>query len=719
MEDNKMKKYQLLLVVAAGLLTATSCEDYLETSSPSVVDADFVFSNTETARAAMDGAYDTWRDCAQNSVFGDGLYYGVDVTGSDIERHPEAFTNQPGRHYPENLYQNGAFASSYGLLSYQKENEAYARLYNVIGKANAVITAMEGAGNFESIMTAGEPSALSQLYGEAVALRATAYRELTKNFGDVPFQTKFGAPAKGLVPRDSIYDKCLEDLIRVEPLMYPIGQAPGFAAANKNYFSRTYVQGLIGRMALDAGGYQTRRTDLGAGFYKDGKGNALTFEQKGTENNQAVYGRRSDWQTLYTTAKTYFGKVLEQPGSARLHLTDPRSTEKGREYANPYQYFFQQMMMDDAIYADESIYEYPMQAGGGNDARSYSFGRVSSGGGSNAYPCKAYGQGRINPAFYYGIFDPQDKRRDVSVALTGSAGIGREKLIPFSPGSTANGGGPSLNKWDENRQTSPWTKAQRKSGINGPYMRMAEIYLGYAEACAALGDDVTAKQYLKSIRERSFPAGEANTDAFITACGGLLNAVIEERGFEFAGEGDRRWTLVRSGQLPEKIRRIKELTRAMMDGLKTNGYYTFGNGNVISEYVWTKLVDAKTTHGFRLTAQCPAGKEDDPVLYPGWRGQNDDWESFGCNYGGDTKTNLAIKGLFARIDPAGAEAAELVADGYARVDWGKQLSALDDEYYKYLFYDYDYVKAPIYLWPFTPNVLTTGGFTNGYGFKQE
>ena len=41
------------------------------------------------------------------------------------------------------------------------------------------------------------------------------------------------------------------------------------------------------------------------------------------------------------------------------------------------------------------------------------------------------------------------------------------------------------------------------------------------------------------------------------------------------------------------------------------------------------------------------------------------------------------------------------------------------EYDKYLFWDYDYVSAPIYLWPFTPNVMAAGGFTNGYGFKQE
>lgn len=86
----------------------------------------------------------------------------------------------------------------------------------------------------------------------------------------------------------------------------------------------------------------------------------------------------------------------------------------------------------------------------------------------------------------------------------------------------------------------------------------------------------------------------ANTDAFIASFGNdLVRAIIEERGFEYAGEGDRRWTLIRSGYLPEDIKRIKDMTKAMMDGLATKGYYEFENGNIISAYIWTKLVDAK------------------------------------------------------------------------------------------------------------------------------
>ena len=698
--------YTTLICMLVGIFPA--CHDFLETHSASTMDGDFVTSSEANIRLAMSGLYETWRDCAQNKVFGDGLWYGADVPGSDITRHPEAFTNQPGRHWPECLYQNGNYASQYGLLSYLKEDDIFASLYKIIAVSNAITEAVEARDDFES-MIIGKPSELGQLYGEAVAMRATAYRELIKNFGDVPFNNKIGEVAQGLVGRDWIYEKCLEELQKVEPVMYPVN--------NKSRFSQTYVDGLIGRMALEAGGYQTRRNDIER---KDLKGNVISYEQLGTVNNDATYARRSDWQRFYSLAKTYFQKAFsEHLGTAVFHETDPRADEaNGRIYNNPYQYFFQQMMDADGMYADESIYEYPMQQGIVNDARPYSFGRPSNGGSKNAYPCKAYGQGRVNPAFYYGVFDPQDKRRDVAVTVTGSDGAGNEKLIPFVPNSKANGGGLSFNKWDENRQTHPWVKAQRMSGINGPYMRLSEMYLGYAEACAALGDNGEARTYLDLIRNRAFgDAIKAKTDAFIAQEGSLLNAIIQERGFEFAAEGDRRFTLIRTGLLPVKIKYIKDLTRAMIDGLKTNGYYTFENGNTISDTVYTKMVNGQKEKGYRLTTQCPEGQEDDPLLYPGWRGQKDNWDELGCAYKGDTLTNLAIKGLFKSL--SSSEISALKAEGYEAQAWGADIVQYEDEYYTYLFYDYDYTQAPIYLWPFTPQILSTGGFKNGYGFKNE
>ncbi len=708
-----MKKiiYSALCIAA---LSAAGCSDFLETSSPSVVDGEFVFSNMTTARTAMDGAYEAWRGAANSNVFGAGLHYASDLAGSDIERHPESYAAQPARHVPECFYVNGTMTSSYDTDSYSNNNGAYTSLYETISKCNAIITAMKNASYFEEIMSAGVPSNQTQLYGEAVALRATAYRELIKYYGDVPYNDTFGVPAGGLVPRDSIYDVVLEDLQVVEPLMYRLGEN----GIDKGQMSRTYVQGLIGRLALEAGGYQTRRSDV---TYVDGKGNALTFEEKGKRNanaENAFYGRRSDWKTKYELAKKYFGEVLANSGTARLNETDPRAAEGQRVYGNPYQYFFQQMHLGDEIFADESIYEIILTKGASNE-RPYSNGRPSSGNNrsnSDGYPCKGYGQGRIVPAFYYGVFDPNDMRRDVSVTVTGSTGkTGQEKLIPVAPNSKADGGGMSLSKFDENRVEVPWAK-QRQSGINGPYMRIAEVYLGYAEACATLGDEGTAKSYLTKIRERSFPAGKANVDGFIAAQGGILKAVIAERGFEYAGEGDRRWTLIRTGLIGEKIKEMKSLMKAMIDGLKANGSYTFANGNVISNYIYTKLVDAKSMYGYRLTAQTPEGKENDPVLFPGWRGQHDDWsavaQSGGYTFVSPNETNLAIEGLFKPV----ADEKALLDAGYTKVDWGKAYVDYEEEYYNKYFNGYDFESAPVYLWPFTPNTCMTSGLHNGYGF---
>ena len=721
-------RFLYIALYAAGILGATSCSDYLETKSSSTVDADFVFSSTATAKAALEGAKAAMHGAYSSHIFGDGLYYAADIAGSDIMRHPEGYAKQPGRHPAEAFYRNGTETGAYGLTSYMKEGTdgSYGYLFSVIGKCNAITTAFEQKDNFEDMMSQSEPTELSQLYGEAVAIRATCYRELIKYFGDVQFQSTFGVAAGGLVSRDSIYDVCIEQLKKVEPHMYVLGTCPTYANNVKNYYSRTYVDGLIGRMALEAGGYQTRRNDIKR---VDGKGNPLTFEALGTDNQNATYDRRSDWKNLYATAKEYFKKAIDNAGTAVFHETDPRSEDKnGRVYNNPYQYFFQQLHDAGATYADESIYEEPFTQGStGNDPRPYSLGRPSNGGSKVAYPCKNYGQGRINPAFYYGDFDPKDLRRDVSCTVTGSTGKGIEALIPFTPGSKQSAGGISCNKFDENRQSTVWTQAQRRSGINAPYMRLSEMYLGYAEACAATGDNAEAKTYLTKVRNRAFrTADEANVERFINKEGSLLKAIIDERGFEFAGEGDRRFTLIRTGLLPEKIKAIKDLTRKMIDGLKTNGSYTFENGNTISAYIYTKSVDAagmkdangNTVYGYRLTTQCPEGKENDPVLYPSWRGQKDNWDDLGLNYGTKTpKTNLAIKGLFAPVSDQEAE--ELTKDGYKKVDWGKTLVDNDDEYYKYLFYDYDYVSAPIYLWPFTPNIIATGGFVNGYGFSNK
>ena len=48
-----MKKILYTMMGVGMLFAATSCEDFLDTSSPSEADVDFVFSEASTARAAL------------------------------------------------------------------------------------------------------------------------------------------------------------------------------------------------------------------------------------------------------------------------------------------------------------------------------------------------------------------------------------------------------------------------------------------------------------------------------------------------------------------------------------------------------------------------------------------------------------------------------------------------------------------------------------------
>ena len=140
----------------------------------------------------------------------------------------------------------------------------------------------------------------------------------------------------------------------------------------------------------------------------------------------------------------------------------------------------------------------------------------------------------------------------------------------------------------------------------------------------------------------------------------------------------------------------------------------------------------KTEYGYRLTTQCPAMMENDPVLYPSWRGQHDDWARFGCVYPDNPTTNLAIVGLFRYIDPESAEAKQLEADGYTRQDWGKTLLStgtqetdnVRKEYTEYPFIGYTDAdlaakNPPLYLMPFSSTALEQDpSLTNGYGFSN-
>ena len=669
-----------IALCTTAVLSLNSCGDYLETNSPSTVTAQLATSSIDGCQTTMDGAYANFHAALRDQIFGNGLFYTLDAAGSDIERH--GGEQNTGRLKAETFYNGGAsdVISTFTVLQdlgTADDKTAFALLYGIIPTMNVLTDGITD----EMMQDEKYGEQYAEIYGQALCMKATCYRELIKYYGDVMYVFSLNDVPTNFTSRIDIYDKLIKDLNVAKEL------CPELTPLNKTKFTKQYAYALLGRIAMEAASYQTYRLDVT-------DASRLEKHPDYTDINNATYARPTNYKSYYDIAYDAFKYVAENPGAVKFD-------------ANNYSTFFTQLHAADGGVADESIFEDENVQGSsttGNCERPYAIGRPATS--SNKFGvCKSYGQARINPAFYYGMFDPKDVRRDISCTVTGSylkagtAGIrddlkeagydGKgccyEVILGFNMKTSGDGGGIACGKFDENRQVNPYITKQRMSGINAPYMRISEVYLGLAEAALmkTSPDQSTADTY----------------------------------------EGDRRWTLIRTGFIGKKVKAVKELTKKMIDGLKANGYYTFENGNTIGNYIYYKGVDP-TAMGLssRVTAPTPeamlkAGYEPTTDLeatrFPGWRGQHD-WDAYKTYQNGKfPNSNIAIKGLFTNVTATPA--------GYYQKEWGKAIVKQEETngfYYEDLFKGWDFKSAPIYLVPISQNGLI-GGLTNGYGFTSE
>lgn len=678
-----MKKIlKSMLVLALGVSFA-QCEDYLNVSSPSNSDDEFVSSSVAEMFKTLSWTYAEYR---QNAASGSN--YNFEDCNSDAEYYPEygSANNVIGMLRP-------------GEVAITGKQAQFNSLYNTVARAARVAGIIAGKSEYQSAAAAGNVTDWTQLYGEAITLRAYFYFELVRHFGDVPYGIENSVVSEyGLTSRFEILDNLIASVREVEPLMYRLGEG-GITAER---MSRTFANALIGEMAIYAGSWQTIRTDV-EGLYGD-----VQFEEKGIRANGCVYARRTDYRNYYQTAEQYLSAAInEQKGTLQLITTDPR------DYANnPFQMHWQ--YIHNLEVSPESLFEVGNVAPNISE-HPYSQGRPSNGGDKNAAPCKVFGAIRILPNFYYTGYEDGDKRMDASMTVTGSTGDGNESILRFVAGSKLDGG-ISINKWDDNRMNPPYVASQRNSGLNYCPSHLADVMLLLAEAKAVLGsDNQGAMSLVNQLRERAF--GDASHNLSGLSGDALVDAVYAERKLELLGEGDVRWDMIRSGKFTERTLAVRAELKAMIAGLEANGYYEFPNGRVISNYIWTKLVEKDNPLTFDADPS-------DPALFPGWRGQYDysTLDAVASKVNG-TAHNLAIQGLFEYIDPEGPVAAALEADGYTKTNWGVDIVSQ-----KETLFDRNVLSglgedgaAPRYYHPIPFETLnqSKGQVTNGYGLPQQ
>lgn len=674
-----MNKYIKMAFASACCVLFAQCSDFLETSSPSNTDDEFVTSSPAETLKTLSRAYALYRESCN------GAYDWNDHYRSDIEYFPENNTsnNINAKLVPEQIpcdHMKGSFNALYNVISYA-------------GKTADLIAAKTA---YQDDIAAGRTSDWTHLKGEAEALRALCYFDLIKHCGDVPYGYENNyVDDYGLASRFDIYDALIEKLKAAEPYMYKVGEG----GLNGERITRTFVDGLIGKMALYAGGYQTIRTDMPELY------GSVQFETLSTDaKRKCAYARRSDYKNYYTIAEDYLQKALStNAGTTKLVTTDERS------YANnPFQRHFQYGM--DLLMSPEAIFEIGCVQ---NQATSrmycYDFGRGSNGG-NNTAPNKVFAGIRMVPSFYYGGYDNADKRRDVSAVVTGLDGKGNELAFTFKAGAKVDGG-ICLNKWDICRQNPYFVGLQMGAGFNIPIMRVADVILMLAEVKAGLDADTEAIGLVNQIRERAFGDDLHNISGLSGEA--LKEAILMERKFELFGEGHTSYDLVRSGKFSQKAMEVRNEMATLAENLKTKGYHEFENGNVLPAYIWTKQVA-----GAKLTYDCT--DENDPVLFPGWRGVLD-FSQLGLSVNGSNH-NTAIKGLFEYIAPGSETAIELEKEGYVKTDWGSTLAANIDIYLSNILPGITSEESvPCYYWaiPYETISQSKGKVTNGYGLPQQ
>lgn len=512
---NKIKN---ILIAALGIVTLASCSDFLDPKSPSQVNADFVFSNTEDAQKGLMSVYVKFCEDPFTSRMSN-----VWMQNTDIECMAPSAGIPSGGHRSD-LWGLQASAD----VSFSDIYNAWNNNYQAIDRANQVIDGI----NSSAIKSNAE---MQQMLGEAYCLKAYRYWMLCNFWGDVPY---FDTPAnfdmeldRPKTDKNIIYSKCLQDLVNIEGSMkFSDVNTGGIERMN-----RDFALGLIARIALFRAGYgmTSDGTMKRADEYLDVTNNldlAVTY----TDNDGAVQ-KATTYADYYKMAKNYAQKLITlKPRSLRA--------DYGSIFRDECEYTIKNN--------DEVLYEVAFVESYGGDV-GWCIGVPNTG---NCAKGTTTAQAGITPVYFMSFAD-KDLRRDVACARYSNV----NDTIAACSGST----NLFVGKWNRAWAAKPLGSSSSKgTGINWPLMRYSDVLLMLAEADNELSGTPTsvAKSALKAVRDRAFAGSDTyskDVDAYIDSVSGskdaFFKAIVNERAWEFGGEGIRKFDLVRWNNYGELI----------------------------------------------------------------------------------------------------------------------------------------------------------------------
>ena len=596
-----MKNIIKTTAICLGALALTACNDWLDTTSPSLQNEGEVFSSVEQTALAVNGLYADL--CSDPYVQLMTIHQG---TGTDVELIDGIGATAVGQN-------NERDGMNYNAsTSWAKLGTLWEKQFATIEKCNRIIDGIEGS-NLK------DDNAMMISSAEARVIRAMVYLDLIRVFGDVPAMIH-GANADlsnvnvGKTDRDVILDILISDLENV----VEENKLPWCGAVSSEHVNMGYAKGLLANLYMTRAGYAIRENSnekAEEGGYSSEKKIASGYVKANYSDDIFMTLRPSDEECkiLYEKAE----KQLEEIIQSGVHSMNP-------SFANEWEKI-NKLELDRTYY--ENMFEIPMGFGNAGEL-GYTVGVRLNGNTVDWGNYNSSGKMKTTAVQLYS-YQPCDTRRDITCinfeikdfdrSATQSAEekskySGDADVVTYEARLSNKPFGLYIGKWDVRKMSDRWKQQNLTAsskfgyGINVVRMRYPQILLWYAECLAYKGDFSGAAEYIKQVHNRAFndatetyqgslaktnPTKDMSDFATkvdaATDYESMLNLIDLENRLEFCGENFRKWDLIRWNRLHDDIWAAKQ----KYNELKSNGvfqtkiYYKYTNDS-------EKYIDAKS-----------------------------------------------------------------------------------------------------------------------------
>lgn len=461
------KKWAKPLVAASLLVAVSGCSNFLDENDPSNLTPDSFYAIPDHAEAAIAATYAGLR------FYGDGA--GIFSTNWQML---EAVTGTATTQTGQNSDLNNLYSLTYdGNTAHI--NNWWNGLYRIVANANLALNKIPDI----PFLAPATEAQKTKLLGEAKFLRAWAYFNIVRLWGDAPLitmpqtvESEDFMPSRA--PQEEIYKLIVEDLVAAESAGLPMTETSGRA-------TQIAVKSLLSKVYLTMAGFPLKK---GSSHYKLAADKALEVIAYSKANPSTL--------NLFETYKQVHQESLK----------------------NRVEHIFQ-IQYNVAVAGNPMNDYYP------------NFQAVTFAGPS--------GTGSTIPTeSFYNSFEKGDQR------TVDQEGWFYTTYFTNGNGARFSLGRPFVFKhFNQTANGSEGVAGTRNNNLNVPLIRYAEVLLIYAEAQNEVGGvNQEAYQALKRIRDRAklnTPAQSAFTQAT------FREAVWRERWYEFCYESITWFDMVR------------------------------------------------------------------------------------------------------------------------------------------------------------------------------